>query len=50
MTKVRSGQVANRPVYAAIGVTLDGCMVILGEWAGTGEGAKSGWPLPDMGC
>ena len=25
MVKVRDGQVANRPVYAAIGVTLEGC-------------------------
>jgi putative transposase len=41
MIKVRDGQVANRPVYAAIGVTLDGCKDILGLWAGTGgEGAK----------
>src|SRR5580658_3489152 len=41
MVKVRDGQVANRPVYAAIGVTLDGEKDILGLWAGTGgEGAK----------
>jgi putative transposase len=41
MVKVRDGQVANRPVYAAIGVTLDGGKDILGLWAGTGgEGAK----------
>ena len=34
-------QVANRPIYAAIGVTLDGEKDILGLWAGTGgEGAK----------
>src|SRR6516225_6169773 len=39
--KVRDGQVANRPVYAAIGVSLDGERDILGLWAGTGgEGAK----------
>lgn len=25
VVKVRDGQVANRPVYAAIGVTVDGC-------------------------
>jgi putative transposase len=42
MVKVRDGQVANRPVYAAIGVTLDGNKDVLGLWAGTGgEGAKS---------
>src|SRR5580692_3918896 len=41
MVKVRDGQVANRPVYAAIGVTLTGEKDVLGLWAGTGgEGAK----------
>jgi putative transposase len=41
VVKVRDGQVANRPFYAAIGVTLDGERDILGLWAGTGgEGAK----------
>jgi transposase-like protein len=41
VVKVRDGQVANRPFYAAIGVTLEGDKDILGLWAGTGgEGAK----------
>jgi putative transposase len=41
VVKVRDGQVANRPFYAAIGVTLDGERDILGLWGGTGgEGAK----------
>jgi transposase-like protein len=41
MIKVRDGQVANRPVYAAIGVTVDGCKDVLGLWMGVGgEGAK----------
>jgi putative transposase len=41
VVKVRDGQVANRPFYAAIGVTLAGEKDILGLWAGTGgEGAK----------
>src|SRR6476659_5433780 len=41
VVKVRDGQVANRPIYAAIGVTLEGERDILGLWAGTGgEGAK----------
>jgi putative transposase len=41
VAKVRDGQVANRPFYAAIGVTLDGDKDILGLWAGSGgEGAK----------
>jgi putative transposase len=41
VVKVRDGQVANRPVYAAIGVTMDEGKDVLGLWAGTGgEGAK----------
>jgi len=41
VVKVRDGQVANRPIYAAIGVTLEGDKDILGLWAGAGgEGAK----------
>jgi putative transposase len=41
VVKVRDGQVANRPIYAAIGVTLAGEREILGLWAGQGgEGAK----------
>ena len=41
VVKVRDGQVASRPVHAAIGVTLDGGKDILGLWAGTGgEGTK----------
>jgi putative transposase len=41
VVKVRDGQVANRPVYAAIGVTVEGHKDVLGLWAGTGgEGAK----------
>ncbi len=41
MVKVRDGQVANRPIYAAIGVSLSGEKDVLGLWAGTGgEGAK----------
>ncbi|MDQ4102891.1 MAG: IS256 family transposase [Actinomycetota bacterium] len=41
VVKVRDGQVANRPIYTAIGVTVDGRKDVLGLWAGTGgEGAK----------
>src|SRR6185312_2923071 len=41
IVKVRDGQVANRPIYAAIGVTVDGHKDVLGLWAGAGgEGAK----------
>lgn len=40
--KVRDSQVANRPVYVAIGVNLDGERDVLGMWLGPtgGEGAK----------
>lgn len=39
--KIREGQVANRPIYVAIGVTVDGERDILGLWIGDGgEGAK----------
>ncbi|MGH7746714.1 MAG: IS256 family transposase [Candidatus Dormibacteria bacterium] len=39
--KIREGQVANRPIYVAVGVTVDGERDILGLWAGDGgEGAK----------
>lgn len=41
VVKIRDGQVANRPIYTAIGVTVDGERDILGLWVGTGgEGAK----------
>ena len=40
--KVRGSQVANRPVYVAIGVNLEGERDVLGLWLGPtgGEGAK----------
>jgi putative transposase len=40
--KIREGHVANRPIYVAIGVTVDGERDIVGLWAGdgAGEGAK----------
>ena len=41
--KIREGQVASRPIYLALGVTVDGERDILGLWAGEhgdGEGAK----------
>ena len=41
VVKIRDGQVANRPIYVVVGVTVDGERDILGLWAGTGgEGAK----------
>ena len=41
MVKVRDGQVGNRPVYAAIGVDLNGNKDILGLWAGDGAGESA---------
>jgi putative transposase len=41
--KIRDGSVANRPVYVALAVTVEGTRDILGLWAGEhgdGEGAK----------
>jgi|SRR3954470_1724714 len=39
--KIRDGQVGNRPIYAAIGVDLDGHKDILGLWAGVGGGESA---------
>ena len=40
--KIRQGQVANRPVYVALGISVDGFRDVLGLWVGPsgGEGAK----------
>jgi putative transposase len=39
--KIRDGQVANRPIYTVVGVTVEGERDILGLWVGQGgEGAK----------
>jgi putative transposase len=40
--KIRDGQVANRPIYVAMGINLDGERDVLGMWVGPpgGEGAK----------
>jgi putative transposase len=41
--KIREGNVANRPIYVALAVTVNGTRDILGLWAGEhgdGEGAK----------
>lgn len=41
VVKIRDGAVANRPVYIAVGVSLDGDRDVLGMWVGSGgEGAK----------
>ena len=42
MLKIRDGAVANRPVYVAVGISLDGQRDVLGMWVGPtgGEGAK----------
>ena len=41
--KIREGNVANRPIYVALAVTVNGTRDLLGLWAGehgAGEGAK----------
>ena len=41
--KIREGNVANRPIYVALGVTVDGTRDVLGLWAGergNGEGSN----------
>ena len=44
--KIREGQVANRPIYLALGVTADGERDVLGLWAGEhGDGRE-----PSTGC
>jgi transposase-like protein len=41
MVKIRDGSVANRPVYVACGINLDGEREVLGLWIGAGgEGVK----------
>jgi transposase-like protein len=41
IVKIRDGQVGNRPVYVAVGISIDGQRDVLGMWVGTGgEGAK----------
>jgi putative transposase len=42
VVKIRDGQVANRPIYVAMGVNMDGYRDVLGMWVGPtgGEGAK----------
>jgi hypothetical protein len=43
--KIREGQVASRPVYLALGVTVDGERDVLGLWAGEhGDGEGFGTP------
>src|SRR5205823_4681594 len=46
--KVREGQVANRPVYLALGVTVDGERDVLGLWAG-GARRRGGREVLDAG-
>jgi putative transposase len=44
--KIRDGNVANRPIYIALGVTVDGTRDILGMWAGEhGDGRGRRLPL-----
>src|SRR5512133_1788045 len=52
VVKIRDGKVTNRPVYVAIGVTVNGERDILGLWAGDGsvlrglpDSVTTAWPL-----
>jgi putative transposase len=48
--KIREGQVANRPIYLALGVTVDGERDVLGLWAGEhGGGEGCGTPTGSSG-
>ena len=48
--KIREGQVANRPIYLALGVTVDGERDVLGLWAGEhGDGEGCGTPTGSFG-
>jgi putative transposase len=48
--KIREGQVASRPVYLALGVTVDGERGVLGLWAGEhGDGEGCGTPTGSFG-
>ncbi|MFB4302468.1 transposase [Actinomadura sp. NTSP31] len=41
MWEIREGQVADRPVYVAVGINCHGERDVLGLWVGTGgEGAR----------
>ena len=44
--KIREGQVANRPIYLALGVTVDGERDVLGLWAESTATGKA----PSTGC
>jgi transposase-like protein len=45
--KIRSGSVASKPVYLAVGVDMDGCKDVLGLWVGDeGEGATTWMTVP----
>jgi putative transposase len=37
------GQVANRPIYVALAVAVEGTRDILGPWAGDGGGGAKFW-------
>jgi transposase-like protein len=42
VVKIRDGQVANRPIYVAMGINLDGERDVLGMWVGR-YAAKKHW-------
>jgi hypothetical protein len=44
--KIRDGNVANRPIYIALGATVDGTRDVLGLWAGEPPTGRD----PSTGC
>jgi transposase-like protein len=40
---IRDGKVANKAVYVALGVDVDGCRDILGLWVGEGGEGAGEW-------
>ena len=47
--KIRDGNVANRPIYVALAVTIDGTHDVLGLWAGE-HGDGEGYRSTGCGC
>ena len=43
VVKIGDGQVTNRPVYSAVGVTVDGERDVLGLWVGSGGECAKFW-------
>lgn len=42
-SKIRDGQVSNRPIYVAMGINVAGERDVLGMWVGTGGESSKHW-------